>query len=470
MIHKVPLTDFHELNLDWILAKVKELSQEVADWIAFSEVKFADPIEWAPSAYYRKNTIVLGADGNSYISRVDVPVGIGVTDDRYWYKVGNYNAQIDALERDLNTVDGKVDANAQAIASNTQNIANNAEDIANNTEDIANNAHDINTYIRGKVLFVGDSYALPQYGDWVAKCVSIMGLSSDEYWDISISGSNIARGNWNTFLNTWADEHENDVNDIGTIILCGGINDSDANAITTLNGAIITLANTIKNRFPKARGHMYYVGWALDNSSILAGRTAAYRNVAQQMWQATGTQHGLVYHSGCETVLHNRDLIGEDGLHPNSTGGYAIARMINNTLKGGVTRVSAYETPTMTPVSGVASGNTIEHSITFGGLVLTRFKPLHISGASIHFSGASSVKIADVTLKYINKIPWTDVVSLLNTGAGGNKLLNCRIKYENNALYMSVYDINPSTGGFYDITVQEINVTHFTTLVNAMLD
>lgn len=45
MFNQWPYANLHELNLDWILSTIKQVSSEVEG----KNITFADPIEWTPS-------------------------------------------------------------------------------------------------------------------------------------------------------------------------------------------------------------------------------------------------------------------------------------------------------------------------------------------------------------------------------------------------------------------------------------
>lgn len=54
---------------------------------------FAEPIEWDINKPYESLTIVT-YQGNSYTSKCAVPGGTEITNERYWAKTGDYNAQV----------------------------------------------------------------------------------------------------------------------------------------------------------------------------------------------------------------------------------------------------------------------------------------------------------------------------------------------------------------------------------------
>ena len=77
---------------------------------------FADPLEWSDQTGYEPLTVVLH-EGNSYTSRQSVPVGIDIGNTTYWAETGNYNAQIEAYRQEVLAYDGRITANANAIAA-----------------------------------------------------------------------------------------------------------------------------------------------------------------------------------------------------------------------------------------------------------------------------------------------------------------------------------------------------------------
>lgn len=80
-----PYTNFHELNLDWILQALKELEHTIDQFVAINALKYADPIQWDITSQYEKNTIVIDPQtGTAYISVEPVPAGVALTNTDYW--------------------------------------------------------------------------------------------------------------------------------------------------------------------------------------------------------------------------------------------------------------------------------------------------------------------------------------------------------------------------------------------------
>lgn len=80
-----PYTDFHELNLDWLIKEFTALKTAIEQFVAINALKYADPIQWNITRQYEKNTIVIDPlTGTAYISVQPVPSGVALTRTEYW--------------------------------------------------------------------------------------------------------------------------------------------------------------------------------------------------------------------------------------------------------------------------------------------------------------------------------------------------------------------------------------------------
>lgn len=55
-IHKAPYTNFHDLNLDWIIEVLNEFNTKLTDFVSLATIKYADPIQWDITSQYEANT------------------------------------------------------------------------------------------------------------------------------------------------------------------------------------------------------------------------------------------------------------------------------------------------------------------------------------------------------------------------------------------------------------------------------
>lgn len=113
---KYPYTDFHELNLDWIIKTVKDTEKKVDDFTVFNTLTWAG--KWDASKSYVRWSIVQDPDGNGYISIHPVPPNVPIDNSDYWTEVAKYKDLYSAFNDRIN---------------DAQNSANNAIKIANDT-------------------------------------------------------------------------------------------------------------------------------------------------------------------------------------------------------------------------------------------------------------------------------------------------------------------------------------------------
>ena len=86
-----PYTNFHELNLDWILETLKKQDAAIATFISLNSITYANPLQWDITRQYPKNQVVLDTNGDGYLSVQPVPVGVEIDNTDYWTKIGNFS-------------------------------------------------------------------------------------------------------------------------------------------------------------------------------------------------------------------------------------------------------------------------------------------------------------------------------------------------------------------------------------------
>lgn len=97
-INQFPYSDAHELNLDWIIAEVKNLSNKMDGFEAVNTVEFRG--NWDITQQYPKWSIV--TDGNNtYYAKQIVPAGVPITNTDYWI---NTNILVVDNELDINSI------------------------------------------------------------------------------------------------------------------------------------------------------------------------------------------------------------------------------------------------------------------------------------------------------------------------------------------------------------------------------
>ena len=95
-----------------------------------------DSIEWDNTGTYEPLTIVL-YQGNSFTSRQFVPVGIEITNQKFWANTGNYNAQIEQYRQEVLKFENRISTNETNIATLNEFMANAENRISTNETNIA---------------------------------------------------------------------------------------------------------------------------------------------------------------------------------------------------------------------------------------------------------------------------------------------------------------------------------------------
>ena len=90
-IHRAPYTNFHDLNLDWIIEVLNEFNTKLTNFVSLATIKYANPIQWDITSQYEANTVVVDSNGNAYLSVQPVPSGVSLDRTEYWTKIGNFD-------------------------------------------------------------------------------------------------------------------------------------------------------------------------------------------------------------------------------------------------------------------------------------------------------------------------------------------------------------------------------------------
>lgn len=118
---KFPYSNFHDLNLDWILETLKNLESTMQDFIVLNSVTYANPLAWDITRQYPKNQVVLDSNGDGYLSVAPVPVGVEISNTDYWTKIGNFSELWASVKKAITPYD-------EGVAT-TATVAHNVDDL-----------------------------------------------------------------------------------------------------------------------------------------------------------------------------------------------------------------------------------------------------------------------------------------------------------------------------------------------------
>ena len=110
--HIYPYTNFHEMNLDWLLREIKRLALSMRDFESINAIVYGGT--WSADKSYKKNTVVI-YDGIGYLSLQAVPAGIPTDNGNYWLSVGAVTPEslglieeIEQITADMTALTGRV--------------------------------------------------------------------------------------------------------------------------------------------------------------------------------------------------------------------------------------------------------------------------------------------------------------------------------------------------------------------------
>lgn len=316
-----PYTNFHELNLDWLLNQMKELGQAFEDFAASNHLVYSDPIAWDITKNYNPNTLVVH-DDVAYVSKQRVPAGIDITNRDYWiaaFDASGYNILQDQIYSLGITIGNQADMIDDLEAGTT------LPDYVNFPAQ-----RFTNTY----ALCFGDSNTLENepagYGNWFrvfCQWVEVKGYKSYGVSDACIQNDIAGKP---TISSQIAGANDFPADQVGLVFLMGGINDFhygtyDSNAF---GAAVKSTVQQIHAKFPKALiVSLMDCGHQLPN-----GRMLYYNEAMQRNTTVIASGYKAIFVSLADLSL--QDNLWANQNHYSGRGAYAIAARLMNAMFG----------------------------------------------------------------------------------------------------------------------------------------
>lgn len=318
---------------------------------------FADPLEWSDAIGYEPLTVVLH-EGNSYTSRQSVPVGIDINNTAYWAETGNYSAQVEAYRQEVLAYDGRITANANAIAAETQARINGDNALALRIDSLSKQTPVQNENGRNAV-FIGDSFMAPttSYPQKLAYFTAqLMGWTMYNYAYAGSGWVDEAGAAMNFYhqIQKAAQQISIPVADVDYIVIGGGFNDWNDPTPLTYDQLYSAAKQTIKEaraQFPNAQIiaiPMMFRNYGVDThmhdlySAIVAGIVAS--DVAVKV-----IEDAYMWQLGFKNV---------DGVHPTVELYKIMAQHVASKVMGGDVRTSRLYSQTL-------SGGGISTTLNF---------------------------------------------------------------------------------------------------------
>lgn len=334
-----PYLDMHQLNLDWIIKKMKELDTSMTEWQALNQITFSG--EWDITKQYVSWTIVNTNNGTEgYISIQPVPAGVAISNTDYWVSVVNYTATIADLQNRLTTAEGDI-VNLQSADSALDARIDDLEELKNQP-------------LKANIIMIGDSY-LEASGSVTNYGVQLQSLMPDAniylYPDAGSGFTSIGQLGY-TFeglLDNAIADHGTDA--IDYVFVIGGSNDRGQTQTNIIN-AMATFLNKAHTAFENAKLCVGMCGWTRISSSYPSSDKLAFLNALEAYKKCTN--YNAAYIDGIEYVMHDYSNYYDDG-HPNTTLQGRIARFIYQYLMNGHATDFVIETSTYAYASNVST-------------------------------------------------------------------------------------------------------------------
>ena len=363
----LPFTNFHELNLDWILKKIRGYDDRI------DEVnQRQDEIE----------TMLDNVEDTIEATARDVvqdAIDNGEFDDELAQLVQPIESQITTINQNVTALEDRVEQ-VETDWSNfqTETFPEFQEEVQAVVDQAQKRLKDMT------VLFVGGSYSTDEVGTGYSFVdrIADQGIFKAVY-NCAVGGTgftgkaagagigNEQPGNtdkmWVTITKSWINSHPRTSPKIDAVYIIGGFNDvySDYNQI---RAAIANYAGEIKPLLPNAELYLGLLAWcgkATSNQGSLDSQYSGMikvpasspyqfvkssylrRRIARIVQPAYSgcSAYGIHYLGNLNGALHNyyQDFLA-DGYHPSTQGQINITKMVVSRIRGGGSFIDEYNT------------------------------------------------------------------------------------------------------------------------------
>lgn len=391
-----PFTNFHELNLDWILKKIRG---------------YDDRIDEVNTRQDEIETMLDNVEDTIEETARDVvqdAIDNGEFNDELAQLVQPIEQQITVINGNISNLDDRVDDVEEDLTDFTTETFPQFKDEVQTVVDQAQKRLKDMT-----ALFVGGSYSTGEVSDTTSFIQRIInaGIFKDVYtaalggsgFTGKAAGAGIGNGQegnpnrqWQTITQNWINSHPRTSQNIDAVYIIGGFNDVYSD-LPQIRNAIAAYSEAIRPQLPNATFYLGFLAWCgkahtvegtltpqesgiiqvPDSSPYQFAKCSYLRKrlarVVEPAYSGCGV-YGIHYLGNLNGALHNYYLdFLADGYHPTNQGMINIAKMVISKIAGGGGFTDEY--------------NTIE----------CRYNPDYVSNAGIEIPTTDTVVLGQGT-------------------------------------------------------------------------
>lgn len=304
MLFRYPYTDSDKINLDWIIAKIKEVTNTVDEFVALNKLTWRGA--WNIGDAYPIWSIV-DDNGDGYVSIKPVPRNVEITNTEYWQMVASYSGLYAAFEQRIEVLENDIDIISKSLTDRWLIISDSyGTDYANPTGD----SRTIFTFMR-----------------------QFSGRDETSLTSLAFSGGGFINNSGGyTFLQGLQNRlgELGDLSTFSKVIVVAGRNDYIAST-SSIEAAISQFVSYVKAHFTNAK---CYLGFIANGTN--SGNGTRAEQMAVYYAYKNGPKYGAYYLDGVECILKRWDLyMSSDGVHPNINGKEFLAINILNAINNG---------------------------------------------------------------------------------------------------------------------------------------